>query len=244
MAEPNVEAIDKAYNLTGGGYSGFALSLDDAPLADLSNVLIPVDKDNPYPLNKDSVAEFNNRYVSLDGLNASEDGSDLAYMRILEFNNGKFGQQVFPLALNKQELKYKEFIITSIQNAYVEKAQILKTNNTLQIYAFDSQPEVLNIQGILKSTQQDRWDIAILLVWDDIFRLTKLVQRSLIAEFGYESNVYWGFPLNFAYQKSSQAQYLASFSMQFLIVRRSVIAKQSNIFVDDIIRQLKEGHQG
>jgi hypothetical protein len=237
MAEPFEIAIDQAVTMTGINQ---VINLEGTSLAEITSISVPTSSVPDIPgFRKDLNSEFTNRYVSLDAIKAKEDGSDLAYMRVLKFNNGKFGKQVFPLD-NNNVAKYKEFIVTSLAFSFVEKTQILKTNNTLQVYAFDSQPEVIGIQGLLKSNMNDKWDMAMLLIWDELIRLTKLVQQNLIVEFGYESNVYWGYPLNFTYQKSSSAMYLASFSMQFLIIKRSIIMRQENAFITGIIDQLND----
>ena len=238
MSEPYQTAIDKSVSTAFGGT--LSLDLAEVGLNNTQNIYITPEAFNPAPLNESSVIEFSDRYVTLDALSVSEDGADLAYLRVLEFINNKFGKHIFPLnKVNDAAIKYKELIVTSCQTSMVEKAQIIKTNNTLQVYAFDSQVEVLNIQGVLKSTATDRWDIAMVLIWDELLRLTKLIQRKLICEFGYESNVYWGYPLNFAYQKSSNTQYLVNFSMQFLVIKRSVFLREGNLFLDQVFDGLQ-----
>ena len=234
MSNPNLDAIDAAIQ-------GAGLDSDSSIIK--VNVASDANDPNNYTpnlLNKADIIEFDSRYFSLDAMNARADGSDLAYIRILNFKDGKFGSQVFP----NNGKTYKQFIVTNISKGDVEKAQIIKTNNTLQIYGFDSQPEVINIQGVLKSTTEDRWDIAMLLLWDDIFRLTKLIQANRVAELGYESNIYWGYPLNFQTQKSSNMAYIASFSMQFLIIKRSIVIRDYNAGLFDIIDQIKVLNQG
>jgi hypothetical protein len=87
---------------------------------------------------------------------------------------------------------------------------------------------VLAIQGVLRSTDADPWDMAMVFLWDDLLRLTKLLKMNLIAEFGYQSSIYWGYPISFNWQKSSNMQYLVSYSMQFAIIKRALLAKTSN----------------
>lgn len=230
--EPNATAIDTAVDSASDNEGKIVLQNID----DIDSVInyTPTEGDDIVDTNLD----FEKRYFSLDALNASDEGSDLAYVRILQFNNGKFGSQVFPLKTNGDKYKYKEFIVTSIDNNYMEKVQLLKTNNTLQIYSFDSQIEVLNIQGVLKSTMTDHWDMAMVMLWDEVLRATKLIQRKFIVEFGYESYVYWGIPISFRTQKSSTSQFVVSYAMQFVVVKRSIIYKQGNDFLSDILRQL------
>lgn len=238
MPEPNENAIFDAVKVSG---MGNVLVLGETGLNSIPEVMVP--KTVPTATLQSIIDrdEFADRYISLDAMIAKEDGSDIGYIRVLQFNNGKFGKQVFPIDTSGLVGKYKNFIITGIQPSMAEKAQILKTNNTLQINAFDSQIEVLNIQGALKSTIQDHWDMAMVILWDSLLRLTKLVQMKLIVEFGYESNVYWGYPLSFTYQKSSNTQYIASFSMQFIVVKRSLLAKNDVdlAMVTDLSRQIQ-----
>jgi len=202
-------------------------SLSSSSTSDTSTSVGTIDSTVPSkasPTTQD-FANFKSRYISLDTFDASEDGEALAYIRALKFKNGMFGAQVFPSITDS---KYKNFIIGGVGSNLVEKAQILKTNNTLQIYAFDSQVEVLNINGFLKSTIQDPWDTAMIMLWDELLRLTKLIQLGLIVEFGYQDKVYWGYPISFPWQKSSNSQYVASFSMQFVVVKRSNLLKNQN----------------
>jgi hypothetical protein len=239
MAEPNQDAINTAVGLISArGLQTIALnSLDINSISSSINV----NQTMPSPTEaKLSSTDFAYRYMSLDSTQSSEDGSDIAYLRVLKFVNGMFGKQVFPINSNGSLSNYQDFIVTNTSSGMIEKAQLIKTNKTLQIYAFDSQVEVLNIQGVLKSTIENNWDMAMVLLWDDLLRLTKLIQLGLIVEFGYQSNVYWGYPLNFQYQKSSNMQYLVSYSMQFVILKRSALLKNSiqSKMMNDLARQI------
>jgi hypothetical protein len=180
----------------------------------------------------DDLENFDDRYHSLDVMRALDDGSDLAYMRVLKFANGMFGAQVYPNFSGNSDFTnlsiYQDFIVTNLSSSFVEKAQIIKTNNTLQVYSFDSQPEVLSIQGVLKSTLTCNWDMAMVILWDNLLRLTQLTQRNLIVEFGYQGNIYWGYPLSFQWQKSSNLQELVSYNLQFLVIKRTIIPQDNN----------------
>ena len=237
MPDPNVKAITTAVNLTATSY---VLDISNTKLNDIASITVPVGSPSDNRLLIDS-SDFASRYISLDAISDKQDGSDIGYMRVLRFNNGKFGSQVFPITSSGIKYKYKDFIITTVGSNLIEKAQILKTNNTLQIYAFDSQVEVLTIQGVLKSTIQDNWDMGMVVLWEELFRLTKLIQMNLIVEMGYQSSVYWGFPLNFNWQKSSNIQALVSYSMQFIVVKKTSLAKNSNqlTLANDISRQIQ-----
>jgi len=232
IAQEDLAALNAANNF----------KADDVKLAD-SKALISGDSifDSfiPYAAKDSDTADFDARYISLDSLRADEDGSDLSYIRILSFKDGKFGNQIFPRSSGASST-YKEFIVTQLTPVNSsEKLQIIKTNKTLQIYSYDSNFEVFNIQGILKSTLTDNWDIAMVLLWDNLLRATKLIEMNAIMEFGYESNIYWGYPMNFQTQKSSSSQYVVGYSMQFIVVKRSILKSvfddKLNAFYNDVI---------
>jgi hypothetical protein len=223
---PSITAMTVALTTIATTVSG-ELQLSNTSIGTLPDVIVPGDVGSSPSATEDFMA----RYLALDTFAANEDGSDLSHMRILKFNNGKFGSQVFPInnlnGLNLQP-RYQNFIVTSISSGLMEKSQILKTSGTTQIYGFDAQIEVLAIQGVLRSTDADPWDMAMVFLWDDLLRLTKLLKMNLIAEFGYQSSIYWGYPISFNWQKSSNMQYLVSYSMQFAIIKRALLAKTSN----------------
>ena len=236
MADANLNALITATTMLGDGGT---LNLDTISLNSTPSVVTISIPPSPNQGINDN-ANFLARYIALDSSSAQEDGSDLAYMRILQFNNGTFGKQVFPITSANIPYKYQDFIVTDLQGGMTEKAQIIKTNNTLQVYSFDSQVEILNIQGVLKSTIQNNWDMAMIVLWDNMLRLTKLIQMRLICEFGYQNNVYWGLPLNFQWRKSSSSQYFATYSMQFVVVKRTLLAKNVNqlTLANDLARQI------
>jgi hypothetical protein len=217
------------YNI-GSSVSGLEVSNNSVNV--INSITVPFNTPVNQQLDSDGIINFNNRYTTLDAFSSNEDGSDLGYIRVLRFTNGLFGSQVYPNVAGNKNVSnlniYQDFIVTNLSSGFVEKAQIIKTNKTLQVYSFDSQPEVLNIQGVLKATLQCYWDMAMVILWDNILRLSQLTLHNLIVEFGYQGNIYWGYPLNFQWQKSSNLQMLASYSMQFLVVKRTIIARNSD----------------
>lgn len=220
MTEAYQSAITNALT----SFSNKPLAITGKSVDSINSVINSGDREGEVPvmMNVSDVEIFKDRYTTLDAFLAREDGSDLAYLRILRFKKGMFGSQVFPTTG-----VYQDFIVTNLSSGSTEKAQILKTNKTLQVYSFDSQPEMLNIQGVLKSTTQCNWDMAMVILWDNLLRLSQLTEHDLIVEFGYQGNTYWGYPLSFQWQKSSNMQMLASYAMQFLIVKRAIIAKSA-----------------
>ncbi len=251
--DANVNAIyttiqtleDSAYNVLNVG----SLSVNNVP-----SIISTKDfyTSEPRKLSEAGVEFFVERYSSLDAFACQEDGSDLGYLRVLRFKNGLFGSQVYPnkraedvvypdsdVSIQNPQV-YQDLIVTNLGSGLVEKAQIIKTNKTLQIYAFDSQPEVLSIQGVLKSTLGSYWDMSMVILWDNLLRASQLIQQNLIVEFGYQGNIYWGLPLNFQWQKNAQAQMLLTYSMQFLVIKRTIVVRNMTqaLVANSLITQL------
>ena len=167
-------------------------------------------------------SELDKRVFSMDGMRAhSEDDFGIAYMRVIAYQQGKVytQKQIFPKVKPDAAYNtYKKFIVSSQSENHVERQQIIKTNKALHAYFFNSSPEVLSIQGFLKTTPGDPWDVAMVLLWEKLIRGTQLALNHAILEIGIAETVYWGYPLVFSHQLQSQSQFVASFAMQMLII--------------------------
>ena len=159
-----------------------------------------------------------------------DDDSRLAYFRILSIDqtdgtiNNSVGQQIFPKVKGTNSInetngvaRYKKFILLSRSFAKSERAQIIKTNSSLQVYLMDAQYEVMNIQMALKKNWEDPWDTAMIVLWEQLMRATVLARKGYICEFGIQGHVYWGYPLQLQAQENSNQQFLATYGMSFLI---------------------------
>ena len=181
----------------------------------------------------DQFNEIESRVFALDVMRAGSDtASDIASFRVIAYEYGQINtkKQIFPkiptsyadsLSSNSSSaagLLYKKMIIASMGFGYSERSQIIKSNKALHAYFFNDNPEVLSIQGFLKTSAMDPWDIAMVLLWDRLFRGTELARHNGILELAVAGVVYWGYPLSFTPQISANTQYVASFAMQFLVI--------------------------
>ena len=154
----------------------------------------------------------------------SDSDQDIGQFRVVSYSQGKIDskKQIFPKVTTSTPTSYKSMIIASQSQSYAERNQIIKSNKALHAYFFNDAPEVIQLQGFLKTTRTDPWDMAMLLLWDRLLRGTELARHNAILEFSIADMTYWGYPLNFAYQMSAQSQFVASFSMQVLIIDKLI----------------------
>ena len=181
-------------------------------------------------INSTGFNEMESRVYSLDMWRAGSDTpTDIGAFRVIDYQHGQINtkKQIFPrnptlysqqVNENRFGLQYKKMIISSMSMNYMERSQILKSNKALHAYLFNDAPEVAAIQGYLKTSSTDPWDIAMVLLWSRLFRATELIRHNGILELSIADVVYWGYPLSFSYQISSNTQFVASFAMQMLIV--------------------------
>jgi hypothetical protein len=198
------------------------------------------------PTLSDDYSSNDQRFLTRDAGSVLADSDDaIAYFRILkrDMTTGVIDtqSQIFPkpkgiTSINEDMsvAKYKKMIILNKMLGLAERAQIIKTNTMLHVYFFDSQYETIQISGALKRNWDDPWDLAMVLLWDQLMRGTQLVRRGYVCELGMDQELYWGYPLHFNLQTNSQTQYLATFTMTFLIIDRSV----NMSYIDDYVKDM------
>jgi len=202
--------------------------------------------------------EMESRVYALDMWRAGSDTpSDIGSFRVIAYEFGQINtkKQIFPKLQTRyafdvgydqssvRGLLYKKMIIASMSFGYAERSQIIKSNKALHAYFFNDSPEVISIQGFLKTSSTDPWDIAMVLLWDRLLRGTELARHNGILEIAIADVVYWGYPLSFTYQISANTQFVASFAMQLLVIDKLLPLQN----LDDAVMELvtaKERNDG
>lgn len=190
--------------------------------------------------NSAELNEIEGRVFTFDPLRAGSDtATDIGAFRIIPYQYGEINtkKQIFPKdgrGTGSSGLYYKKMIVTNMGTNFIERSQIIKSNKALHAYFFNDSPEVLSIQGFLKTSSNDPWDIAMVLLWDRLLRATELARHNAILEFNIADVVYWGYPITCSMQLSSNTQFVASFSMQMLIIDK--LLPLTNL--DDAVLQL------
>lgn len=188
-----------------------------------------------YKANPTSVIEFdesdsdhyNARYSSIDASHYREDGSNIAFLRII--NNASAKREVIfpnftaapsPGITNN---KFKQFIVMQSSVAHQERMQIVETNRDYQALFFGKKTEVLQVAGVLKNTLDNPWTMNMIFLWDELMRGTKLVENGYICQLFIDGELFEGYPFNFNRSKSAGSDNITNFNFSFLIKSRVMV---------------------
>jgi len=231
----SIDAVDQQYNspdFSGEGAGEVPQDSDERFMWE--EVVAPFEMMQKSNLNSLDYAQTANggngpmddRAFQADVLRASADTiQQIGQFRIISYYQGKINtqKQIFPQSQGSNYSNtYKRMIINSMAAGYTERTQILKSNKALHAYFFNDAPEIITIQGFLKTNAFDPWDMAMLLVWDRLLRGTELARHNAIMELSIADMVYWVYPLSFQYQTQAASQFIASFSMQLLVIDKLI----------------------
>lgn len=163
--------------------------------------------------------DYNNRYVSIDAMRSNGDATDIAFFRII---NNKTREAVFPNVdaypqpgITKN--KFKQFIVTQIQEPASERMQLIETSDEYQLLFFGEKPKVLSIAGVLKNTKDNPWNTNMVFAWSEYMRGTKLAEAGNIMMLYIDGQLYYGYPFNFNRSKIAGSDFIVSFNMSFIV---------------------------
>ena len=167
--------------------------------------------------------DYENRYVSMDAHNRTNDVADVAFFRIVKANDLK--TVVFPQYESYQmpgisKNKFRQFILMSLSEASQERMQIVETSDDFQLLFYGKRPEVLQIQGVLKNTLDNPWNMNMLFLWDNYMRGTKLAEGGNVLQLYADKELYTGYPFAFSRSKAAPNDFIVSFSFSFIIKER------------------------
>lgn len=179
--------------------------------------------------------DYANRYTSLDAKEYRQDGSDIAFIRIVENNDYK--DPVFPNfdkapSPGITRNRFKQFILTQISVAHQERMQIVETNKDYQVLFFGRKPEILQIGGVLKNTIDNPWSVNMIFLWDELMRGTVLATKGYICQLYVDGELFEGYPFNFQRSKVAGQDNLVNFSFSFLIKERMMVNNTNNLTTD------------
>lgn len=88
---------------------------------------------------------------------------------------------------------YSNFIITNLQEARMEKSQIIETFGETFIFFFGEQPRFIDVTAILINSNDFNWKAEFLANYDKYLRGTKLTELGACAYLLYDDNVVSGY---------------------------------------------------
>lgn len=88
---------------------------------------------------------------------------------------------------------YSNFIITNLQEARMEKSQIIETFGETFIFFFGEQPRFIDVTAILINSNDFNWKAEFLANYDKYLRGTKLTELGACAYLFYDDNIVSGY---------------------------------------------------
>jgi len=163
--------------------------------------------------------DYNNPNVSIDAMRSNGDTTDIAFCRIItNITRRAVFQNVDAYAqpgITKN--KFKQFIVTQIQEPASERMQLIETSDEYQLLFFGEKPKVLSIAGILKNTKDNPWNTNMVFAWSEYMRGTKLAEAGNIMMLYIDGQLYYGYPFNFNRSKIAGSDFIVSFNMSFIV---------------------------
>jgi hypothetical protein len=171
--------------------------------------------------------DYLNRYSSIDAKFYRENGSDIAFMRIITNDTNR--TVIFPalttLVPGITANKFKQFIVSQFSISHKERMQLVETNSDYQALFFGKKPEILQISGILKNTVDNPWTINMIFFWDNLMRGTTLVENGYICQLFIDGELFEGYPFSFDRSKVAGSDNVTNFIFGFLIKTRTTVTK-------------------
>lgn len=120
--------------------------------------------------------------------------------------------------------EYANFIIQSVQEARMEKHQIVETFGESYIYFFGEAPRFLDVSAVLVDSLDFNWHAEFWENYERYFRGTKLVEMGARTYLFYEDNIVEGYMLNATAVKTSDAPLMVRLQFRLYLTNYSNIS--------------------
>lgn len=120
--------------------------------------------------------------------------------------------------------EYSNFILQSVQEARMEKHQIVETFGESYIYFFGEAPRFLDVSAVLVDSLDFNWAAEFWENYDRYFRGTRLVEMGARTYMFYEDNIVEGYMLNATAVKTSETPLMVQLSFRLYLTNYSNIS--------------------
>lgn len=124
---------------------------------------------------------------------------------------------------------YSRFFLQSVNEAQVEKFQIVETFTAFYTFFYGKRPPVYNFRGTLLNDENHKWTNDLMFFYENFFRGTRSTELSTQAVVSYDGRLVSGFILNLNIQQSADIHKGASFSMDVLITEHQQVKFSADI---------------
>ena len=122
-----------------------------------------------------------------------------------------------------QNTQYSNFILQSVQEARMEKHQIVETFGEPYIYFFGESPRFLDVTAVLVDSNDFNWYAEFWANYNAYFRGTKLVEMGARAYLFYDDNIVEGYMLNATARKTSDTPLMVMLQFRLYLTNYSNI---------------------
>jgi hypothetical protein len=120
--------------------------------------------------------------------------------------------------------EYTNFILQSVQEARMEKHQIVETFGESYIFFFGEAPRFLDVQAVLVDSHDFNWYAEFWENYENYFRGTKLVEMGARTYLFYDDNIVEGYMLNAQAVKTSTTPLMVTLSFRMYLTNYSNIS--------------------
>lgn len=150
----------------------------------------------------------------LRGIEIKEDR--VAYIKLIQSDGSEI-----PLTSSSTEdgttVNYSNFILQSVQEARMEKTQIIETFGESYIYFFGEAPRFLDVQAILLNTLDFNWEAEWWDNYENYMRGTRSVEHGARLYLFYDDCVVEGYMLNCNATKTADQPYFCQMSFRLFV---------------------------
>lgn len=124
-----------------------------------------------------------------------------------------------PLEINGMRANdiYSNFLLQSVSEERVEKAQILETFGDPYIFLFGERARVMNFSGILANTFDFNWEAEWWFNYDNYIRGTRCVENGARVFLSFDNTLVSGYIIASSAQKSAQERNFITFNFQLFV---------------------------
>lgn len=119
---------------------------------------------------------------------------------------------------------YANFLLQSVQEARMEKQQILETFGAALVFFFGEAPRFVDVSAVLLNTHDFNWEAEWWRNYEDTLRGTRLVEQGARALLCYDDTVIEGYPMNATAVKSADQPNLVQLSFRMFVTNAANIS--------------------
>jgi hypothetical protein len=146
--------------------------------------------------------------------NETDRKDQLAAIRVITTKNGK-EEDLVP--------KFTKFLLTGVQEAHTERAQIVETFGDFYAFFFGERPPIYNFSGVLLNTVNVNWYGDFKLYYEKYLRGTRAVENQAKILMSYQGTTLEGYILNTNRSIVAEPQSGVQFSFQVLVIDEKLV---------------------